>query len=188
MFAFVLVLVFGLVMPARPQAIEIAPASPDPIGSVGSAEEVEAPASPDSEGVLLEPAPPVPPGTTPLGDVPDVPQDGAIPTLLVEIVRAAREGRWGLVLALSLMVGIWVFRRFFWSSIPSHAIPFVTLGVSAVAGFAASVVAGTTIPEALLVALGGLFSGFATIGAWETLGKRVLPAASTHRANPPVGT
>ena len=91
------------------------------------------------------------------------------------IIDAAKEGKWGLVVAGVLMILVWVLRRFLWTSLPKEYLPYITVGVAGVVAFAGAVLAEVAVVDALWVAVGGLMTGLTGVGFWELIGKKILP-------------
>lgn len=128
----------------------------------------------DSAEIAEAPAPAevlpsvVPPAST------TAPDATAVQLVLV----AAREGKWGLVLASTLMFVVYFVRTYIWKSLPPSALPYVTIGLSSATAFSAAVLTGAPMTDAVLVALGGLFAGLSAVGFWETLGKKLFKKPS----------
>jgi hypothetical protein len=104
---------------------------------------------------------------------------GEVVEMVQMVVNAAKEGNWGVLFAGVLMLLVWVTRTFLWNTFPKEWIPVATVSLATAAGLGTAILAGTGVFEAVMVAIGGLFTGFAAVGVWESIGKKVLPKPKT---------
>lgn len=108
--------------------------------------------------------------------VPGMPEDdiSQFVGLLPQLVSAVKSGRWDLVIAISLMLAVFVVRRFFLKQVPPGSTKWVVLGLALVFNVATGLVGGVPIAEALIQ---GVTTALMTVGAWEFGGKTVLKKA-----------
>lgn len=111
--------------------------------------------------------------------LPAVDAGGAVTGLL----SAFKSHSWGLVVAFGLMLVIWAAGKFnLLAMLPAKAVPWVSIALGAIGAAATSMTTGHPIGESLAI---GVEAGLAAVGAWETVGKNVLPAAApTEPAKP----
>lgn len=111
--------------------------------------------------------------------LPVVDAGGAVSGLLA----AFKSHSWSLVASFGLMLVVWGAGKFnLLSMLPAKAVPWVSIALGAAAAAATSITTGHPIGESLAT---GVEAGLAGVGAWETVGKNVLPsAAPTDPAKP----
>jgi hypothetical protein len=109
---------------------------------------------------------------------PEIKTDEEAVGVVNQVVGAAKEGKWGLVAGLVIMLLVYGIRRVgLLSKVPAQWIPWVAAGLSIVGYIAgALMVDGATIVDALV---GGFTVGASAAGLWEMLFKHILPAQKT---------
>jgi hypothetical protein len=114
------------------------------------------------------------------GDGPaEIKTDEEAVSAVEQIVSAAKGGQWSLVVALSIMLLVYLVKRFgLKDKLPSKVVPWAAAGLS-MAGYvaAALMVDGAAMLDA---ALGGLATGAAAVGLWEMVFKHFLGSKSAE--------
>lgn len=99
-------------------------------------------------------------------------------TFFTNLVEAVQSKRWSPVIGSVLLVLVWAIRKFLWKKLPKKVVPWVALGVGAVATVGLGMVGGVTWWKALI---SGLVSGSQAIALWE-LGSSVAPKKAEEPA------
>ena len=98
------------------------------------------------------------------------------------LIAAIQSHTWTLAVSFGLMLFIWAAGRFnLLAFLPAKATPWVSIVLGVVGAVATSVATGHPMGESLAA---GVQAGLAGVGAWEALGKNVLPAAATPPTPP----
>lgn len=151
--------------------------------ATGAATEAEAPTA-GSDEALADTMADAGSGTTADSKVPDGPAeigtDEEAMSAVSELVGAAKNGHWGLVIAFSIMLFVYALNRFgLTSKLGPKAIPWVAAGTGLLGYVAASLmVEGMSIVDGVT---NGVKVGAEAVGLWELLFKHVLgskPASS----------
>jgi hypothetical protein len=129
----------------------------------------------------LADTPPVPAPAAASADVkadvaaPTTPETPAVdenPGEYVEkIIDAYSNKDWGILAGLSIMLLIWIVKRFVWTSLPVSALPWVSIGLGVLVAVATALMAGQLWWKAIL---NGLTTGAAASGLWSAVGKHVF--------------
>jgi len=122
---------------------------------------VEKAALPPATEETKEALPPAPEGVLAGGNVTE--HTGAL-------VDAAHSKEWGVLAGLVLMLVVY-FVGLFWSSIPGHVLPWLSIVLGILGTVGIDMAHGLVWWKAIL---SGLTTGVSATGFWETLGKKIF--------------
>ena len=102
---------------------------------------------------------------------------GDVVSVVQAIIAAGKNGQWGLLVGLCLMLIVFLMTKFKFmgatalSKMPSAAIPWVAAGLGIVGSIAAELIAGQLVWY--LAVPNGIMIGAGAVGLWEMLGKHI---------------
>ena len=111
---------------------------------------------------------------------------GDVVTVVQAIISAGKNGQWGLLVGLCLMLLVFLMTKFNFmgatllSKMPSASIPWVAAGLGIVGSIAAELIAGQLVWY--LAVPNGLMIGAGAVGLWEMIGKHVKNKAAGESA------
>ena len=89
-----------------------------------------------------------------------------------EVIDDFKGGHWKLAIGGLIMILIWAMRKFFWTTFPTKALPWLALALGTLSDASRLLAAGEVWWQALI---GGLLTGGCAMLLWSTVGKAVLP-------------
>ncbi len=97
--------------------------------------------------------------------------DENIGGLVEEMISAYNGKDWSILAGLSIMLLIWIIKRFIWTSLPVSVLPWLAAGLGVLAAVATALTLGQLWWKAIL---NGLTTGAAASGLWSLVGKHVF--------------
>ena len=91
-----------------------------------------------------------------------------------ELIDAVHKKEWGVAVGLGLMLVVFTI-GFFWKSMPSSCLPWLSVFIGVIATAAIDLSAGRSWWRAIL---SGLTTGSSATGFWELIGKKIAGSRS----------